>query len=397
MKKFIAVFAVFALYLCMAAFTYKEPIFNADNSDAEQDLADNVEEIVDELNLAELEAYLAQLNDEQLALLGGANLKEKIKAAISGNLSNQYGSFLSYIMSSIGMNILSCLPLIVSVILIAVAYNLISSLRGNFASDSVQNIVYFACVSLLLIILFTKIMGAVSTVRKTVESLREQMSIMFPILLTLMTAIGAGSSVAVYRPGVAILASGIAEIITAFILPAFLISIVLTAIGNLTDGVKLNKLSGFFSGSAKWLLGSAFFLFSAVMAVQGITASVYDGVSVRAAKFAISKYVPVIGGYLSDGLNLVISGSVLVKNSVGLTGIVLLFVSVLPIVLQLVTLSLGLRFAGAVIEPFGDGRMSSLVTDLSKNLILLVAIVLAIAFLYFVFLLLIVCTGNLAL
>ena len=63
----------------------------------------------------------------------------------------------------------------------------------------------------------------------------------------------------------------------------------------------------------------------------------------------------------------------------------------------MLVLNLSLRFAGAVIEPFGDGRMSALVTNLGKNLTLLISIVLAIAFLYFVFLILIVCTGNLAL
>ena len=169
----------------------------------------------------------------------------------------------------------------------------------------------------------------------------------------------------------------ILQIIIVFILPAFIISVVLTAVGNLSDGVKLGKLSDFFSGSSKWLLGTAFFLFSAFMAVQGITASVYDGVSIRTAKFAISKYVPIIGGYLSDGLNLVMSGSVLVKNALGTTAIVLLFVSVLPVIIQVLVLNLSLRFAGAVIEPFGDGRMSALVTNLGKNLTLLISIVLA--------------------
>ncbi len=179
-------------------------------------------------------------------------------------------------------------------------------------------------------------------------------------------------------------------------MPAFVVSVVLTAVGNLTEGVKLGKLSDFFSSVSKWLLGTAFFLFSAFMAVQGITASVYDGVSVRTAKFAISKYVPVIGGYLSDGLNLVMSGSVLVKNAVGTTAIVLLFVSVIPVVAQILLLALSLRFAGAIIEPLGDSRMSAMVTGLGKNLTLLVSVVLAVTFLYFLFLVLIVCTGNLA-
>ncbi len=396
-RKHLAAVILIALYLVTAAFSFDSPQLNADNSEAEKDLGENVEEIVDNLDLAELEAYLAQLAESQKAVIGFGSIKNRIKAVINGNLSNDYGSFISYMASILGINVLSYLPVIAAVIAIAVAYNIMSSLRGKFASDSVQNIVYFACVSLLMVILFTQMFAMIGTVKQFVSDLQKQMSIFFPVLLTLMTAIGAGSSVAVYRPGVAILASGISELIIVFILPAFIISVVLTAVGNLSDGVKLGKLSDFFSGSSKWLLGTAFFLFSAFMAVQGITASVYDGVSIRTAKFAISKYVPIIGGYLSDGLNLVMSGSVLVKNALGTTAIVLLFVSVLPVIIQVLVLNLSLRFAGAVIEPFGDGRMSALVTNLGKNLTLLISIVLAIAFLYFVFLILIVCTGNLAL
>jgi stage III sporulation protein AE len=395
-RKFAAIIAVLFLYLSMASFTYAEPV-RADNSEAEKELADNVNDIVDNLDLAELEAYLATLSESQRAVIGTSGLKDRIKAVISGNLSDDYGSFLSYIASVLGVNIVNYLPIIVSVITIAVAYSLMSSLRGKFASDSVQNIVYFACVALLIVVLFTQIFSLIAAVRKTVTGLRNQMRITFPILLTLMTAVGAGSSVAVYKPGVAILIGGIAELITVFIIPAFIVSIVMTAVGNLSDGVKLGKLSGFFSNVSKWLLGTAFFVFTAFMAVQGITASVYDGVSVRTAKFAISKYVPVIGGYLSDGLNLVMSGSVLVKNAVGTTAIVLLFLSVIPTVVQILMLVLSLHFAGAVIEPLGDSRMSSLVSALAKNLTLLVSVVLAIAFLYFIFLLLIICTGNLAL
>ena len=398
----VAVFIVCALCGCAPshaeeyglAATYVQPY--AESSDPEKELAENVEEIVDTLDLTELEAYLATLSDEQRAVFGMSGMKSRIKAAITGDLSSDYGSFLSYIGNVLGVSVLNYLPVMAAVIAIAVAYNLLGSLRGKFAAASVQNIVYFACAALLIVLLFTQVFAAIAAVRKSVENLQKQMAMLFPVLLTLMAAVGAGSSVAVYRPGVAILSNGIAELVTAFILPAFIVSVVFTVVGNLTEGVKLGKLSDFFSSVSKWLLGTAFFLFSAFMAVQGITASVYDGVSVRTAKFALGKYVPIIGGYLSDGLNLVMSGSVLVKNAVGTTAMVLLFVSVVPVVAQILLLSLCLRFAGAVIEPLGDGRMSALVTGIGKNLTLLVSVVLAVSFLYFIFLVLIVCTGNLA-
>ena len=397
-RKFVIILILMLTYFSLVSYTFGESgDSGASNEDAEAELSQNVEEIVDNLDLSDLEEYLASLSGSQLALLGSGSIRERIKRAISGELGADYSSFFTYIVEVMGINLVNYMPMLISVITIAIAYNLLCSLRSKLASESVRNVIYFACAALLVILLFTQVFAVIKTVQSLINNLQRQMDIIFPILLTLMTAVGAESSVAVYQPGVAILSGGITELVTVIILPAFIISLVLTAIGNLSDGVKLGKLSDFFSSGAKWLLGTAFFLFSAFMGVQGITASVYDGVSVRTAKFALSKYVPIIGGYLSDGLNLVMSGSVLVKNALGTTAMVIILASVIPSLIQIVVLSLGLRLSGAIIEPLGDERMSGLVSSIGKNLTLLVAIVLAVAFLYFIFLVLIVCTGNLAL
>ena len=131
--------------------------------------------------------------------------------------------------------------------------------------------------------------------------------------------------------------------------------------------------------------------------MQGITASVYDGITVRTTKFALSKYIPVIGGYLSEGFNTVMAGSVLIKNSVGLTGVVILLVTVLPFIVNLVILSLSVKLAAAIVEPLGNARIVELLVGLSKSIGILIAILLGLAFLYFVLLLLVISTGNIAL
>jgi hypothetical protein len=77
-----------------------------------------------------------------------------------------------------------------------------------------------------------------------------------------------------------------------------------------------------------------FFSFFAFLSVQGIVVSVSDSVSMRLSKFALSKYVPIIGGYLSDGFNYLIAGSIVIKNAIGITAIYLLFLEFLPIYLS---------------------------------------------------------------
>jgi stage III sporulation protein AE len=184
------------------------------------------------------------------------------------------------------------------------------------------------------------------------------------------------------------------EIIVSAVIPLFILSSVFSVVGNLSETVRLKKMSGFFMKACKWILGTAFFLFIAFLSVQGITAAVHDGVSVRTAKFAISKYVPIIGGYLSDGFNLVMAGSALVKNAVGMTAVIILILTVLPVVSQTAVFNLSLHLTSAVAEPLGEKRISNILSELAKSTGTLIAVVLGAAFLYFIFLILVICTGS---
>ena len=356
----------------------------------------SIDDVIDELDLSELEAYLAGLTAEQKELLGGGDLKAFLKTIIDGDAID-FGTIVSYLLSCLGANAAMYIPLMMSLIAVAVAFNVINSVKGKFASESVESIIRFACIGIILLLLTTQVFFTVNSVVEMLGTLKKQTDIFFPIILTLMTAIGASSSVNVYRPAVIMFASGIINLITVIAVPLFIISLVFTAVGSLSSGIKLKEMSSFFSTVSKWVMSTAFFVFMAFLSVQGITASVYDGISIRTTKFALSKYVPVIGGYLSEGFNLIMAGSVLIKNSLGLTALILLLLTVVPYIIRITLLSLTLRLTAAISEPLGSSEITGVIGSFGKNLTVLIAIILGVTFMYFVFIMLIIATGNLSL
>ena len=265
----------------------------------EQSLTRNIDGILHEIDLSSLEQFVVGLTPGQQSVLGGGSALERIRAILHGEIALDYGNFFTYILEVAGISLLGFLPFMLGILAIAISINLIHSLRGKFASESVGNIVTFSGVALVSTILAVQLMIVIASARALIVGIQTQMNVVFPILLTLMAAAGGVNSAAVYQPAVAVLGSGIMSIVAAIIFPMFIISNVFTVVGNLSDTIKLKKMSTFFNSSCKWLLGTAFFLFIAFLSVQGITASIYDGVSVRTARFAISRYVPIIGGYLS--------------------------------------------------------------------------------------------------
>ena len=126
-----------------------------------------------------------------------------------------------------------------------------------------------------------------------------------PILLTLLVANGGTASSSVCQPSMVMFSTMVIEFIRSVVLPMSVFALVFTAVSNISSNVRVNKASAFFTNAASWLLGVLFMLFSAVTTVQGISAATIDGVSVRAAKFATKSYIPILGGYLADGFDIV--------------------------------------------------------------------------------------------
>lgn len=365
----------------------------ADETDAEEI---SVEELLNELDISALSEYFDTMTEDQKAFFG-SSLKAWLGKVANGEFKFEYSSFMKYLLSTLGGTLGSVLPILLSIIAIAVTISFVGGIKGGFASKSTDTLVNFAGITLVSVLILVEIYGAIGDVRSLVSSIRTQTEIVFPILFTLMTALGASGSIAIYQPAVAVFAFSITELVTTIALPALIVAIVFSVVGNLSGTVKLGGAAKFCISAAKWVLYTTFFLFLAFLSVQGITAAIYDNVSVRAAKFAMSKYIPVIGVYLSEGFNVILAGSVLIKNAVGLTAVVVLLMTVLPVLIKIIAVSLSLKLAGAITEPFEGGKITSLLNSVSSGVNLLIAVVCGLAFLYFVFLILLIASGNLVL
>ena len=169
---------------------------------------------------------------------------------------------------------------------------------------------------------------------------------------------------------------------------------VLNMVGNMSQEIKLKNFSNLFAAVIKWVLGLSLAAFTVFLTVQGITSATYDGLSFKAAKYAVSNTVPIIGSFLGSGFDLVIAGSVLIKNSVGSCGIFLLVIVLIVPLVQLITYNLFLKLAAAVTEPIGDAGISNFLSSLSGTVNYFTAGLLAVGFMYFITVLLLICSSN---
>lgn len=364
-----------------------------EEQEAAKNIGQEVENRINELNLNEFEIFFQQLEDEYLKSMG-ASIKDIIKGIIDGKTKLDINTIFNSIVKMLLNSVMKMVPMMIMIIIIAILFGIFSGLSSGFAKASTNQIIYIVCYGAIITILGYAVADIVISVKKTITAMDTLMGYAFPLLLTLTAALGGVGSAAVYQPLMTVMTTLMVKLINVFILPLFIASTVFGIVGNLSDSIKLEKLNKTTKSIAEWTLRIIFSLFVTFITAQGITGTAFDTVTIKSAKFALSSYVPILGGYLSEGFDLVLASCVVIKNALGLCSIILLFFIVLAPLVKIIALIFALRIASAIIEPVSDARISNLLYTTSKNLVTLVAIVAGFAFLFFIMVMLIIITCN---
>ncbi|MCL2771450.1 MAG: stage III sporulation protein AE [Firmicutes bacterium] len=359
----------------------------------EREISSNVSSQLNNLDFSVLDNIVKKLSEGELSIFGGSSFIDKVKEIVSGEFATSYESLFRVLLGFVFDEVLAFLPILALLVGVAVLGSIVSSLRSG-GQGGVSELVHFVCYGVIVVIVSYIFIDFVVLTTETINLIKTQMDVVFPILLTVMTAMGGVVSANIYQPAVLIFSNVIMQLVRLILVPLIIFSFIFTILSNISSGIKLDKFVKFFSSSYKWIVGTSFTIFMAFLTLQGITASVYDGVSVRTARYAIKGTVPIVGGFLGDGFDMILAGSGLIKNAVGVVGIVLLLAIVLIPIIQMVIFSLGIRLVSAVIEPICDSKISNFLYGVSKCIPMLIACILAVSFVYMIMITLIMFTAN---
>ena len=238
-------------------------------------------------------------------------------------------------------------------------------------------------------------MNSVINTKNIFFTLKNIMEVSFPILLTLMATSGASASVSIYKPIMALMSGSIIELFINFLLPIFIVVMVLVVADNLTDNIKLSNLTNLLSKVYKWTVGIIFGLFTTILAMFGVTAGSYDTISFKTAQYSVKNYIPFVGGYLSGGFSIIACASVLIKNSIGLACFILILIMILKPIITILIIKLFLGLLSATLQNIADKKIITFCLGTSKALNMLIAVIASVCAMFLIFIGLCITTGNL--
>ncbi len=348
--------------------------------DAEQVLQEGTEQIISELDLQELEKFY------QPEAFDGQTLKQAIASLTQNGLSDLSAEqALNAIFGALLAELAGNWRFAAEILAMLLLMSLLRNMNSSFGSE-VSKAAFYAGYITVAGVAVAVLSDCVRICSNAVQLLCNIVEGVAPVLILLLTGMGGSKTSGVLSPVLAGLTGSIFTVITTVVFPLILIYAVLSIASNFSTAIRLGKLADLLESVVKWLLGILFIVFLGVTALKGIAGASIDGISFKTAKYTVDKMVPVIGGMFSETLDTIMACSLIVKNAVGIVGLISLVCLIGAPIATLVANQFLLKFSAAAAEPFAEKRSVGLLSAMGKTVQLLTVTLLACTAMAFIFL-----------
>ncbi|MBP2652999.1 MAG: stage sporulation protein [Firmicutes bacterium] len=350
-------------------------------------------QLLNSLSIEEVNNFIVKINrelDEDIPQLNLASIQQIADKGLELDWATVKQVILSRFFREMAVNI----HLMGKLIFLAVLSALLQNLLNSFERSTISLLAYSICYIFMLVIALTAFFNALTLARTTVEAMVGFMEALLPLLISLLAGVGAVTSAALFTPMMMFVVTSVSIIVKDVVLPLLFLAAVLQCVNYFSDHYRLSNLSNLLRQVGMVVQGFTMVIFVGIITIQGVAGGVADGIGLRTAKYAASTFIPVVGKMFADTVELVMGASLLVKNAIGIFGIVMVFtICVFPLI-KLISLILIMKVAGALVQPLGDERTANSLDVMGNNLMLIFVAVLTVALMLFLAITIIIGVGS---
>lgn len=345
------------------------------------------------LNVGELELILEDILRGNESFVPRVNLREDILSLVKGEKKIDSGQLIKGIAKLFFNEIYNNLNLIIQILIITIACAFLTNLQTTFKKDTVSQLAHYACYVILAMQIMNSFNLALELGKNTVENMVKFMQLLLPALLTLLTAIGGVTSRTIFHPVLIGAVNIIGTLIKDIVFPLIFFTFIISVIGNISQKVQFSKLSQLMRQIIIVIISASFTVFIGIITMYGLGANI-DGVTIRTAKFAVDNFIPIIGKFLSDAMEVVVGCSSILKNGVGIVGLLSLFLICVVPAIKIIIIIFIYKTVAALVEPIASINISNFYSQVANSLLLILVGILSVATMFFITITVIVEAGN---
>lgn len=372
---------VILISICLFALSFS-------SSAKAEEMQKNIDKVIDGIDFRTVDG----LKVDYPGMDQPVGIKEAIRLIVSGN-SIMSEDILSLVISGFLRQVARLGTLALSIILPAT----LSSLTNYICLEGKR--LQLLGKSLLLVLILVPVVVCVfdelEHTRLTIISTTERMDRILPLLLTLLTAVGGSASSAFLHPVVVAASGSMVYLAREVILRLVMCTCAVTTVNHLSSRMHLTRMARLLRSAVCWLLGVSFTVFLGAMSVQGVCSATADGVTIRAAKYAVDNFVPIVGGMFSDTMDTLVGCTLIVKNALGITAILVLSGAMLMPMIRTFAVAAVIKICTAFLEPIAQPEVITAIEDFSGTIVLFLITLLCVCTMYFLLIVQLLLMGNL--
>lgn len=282
--------------------------------------------------------------------------------------------------------------IMVKLVLLAIVTAMFTNLSGSMTQGMVKENGFYITYLVMTALLLSSYTLIYQLAWETVEDI---LGIMQTLIPTYMVAVGMSSGVTssvVLQDGMVLGITVVSFAVEKVVFPIIQLFVVLGLINNLMEKDHFSKLTELLQTLVNWLLKSVLAFVVGINAIKSMLAPATDSVTATALQRGLT-VIP--GGQAVNAVSGVIIGSgVLIKNAVGVGGILVLALAVSVPVLKMTVFILLYKVIAAMLQPIADARMIRGINSISQGGQLLISSVLAVIVLFMVSIAIIAVSTN---
>ncbi len=315
-------------------------------------------------------------------VLPNVDIGELITSGLKGDIDLSF--FQKIVTVALGDEMIVAIRLMITVLIVIVINSICKAILENLGNEETTKIVYTLQYLMVVILVSTSLVSILKITGEAIDKLVNFMNLLVPLFTTLVLATGSIATTNMAQPILLFIINFIGNFSNNFLIPILLISCVLSIISNISERVQITGMAKFLRSSIVWCLGIILTIFTSVISLEGTLSASVDGLTAKTTKAAVTNFIPVVGKILGDATETVLGCANILKNTVGIIGVIIITGIVLLPIIKIAIFTVCFKLTSSVGSIVADAKIVKLISEIADTYKILLAILFAVSVMFII-------------
>lgn len=327
---------------------------------------ESVERITDAISYEDVQKALDQLLEDNSFSFAGC-----VEKVVKGEIPFSLDGIWEILRETLFTGILQDREMLVTLILLAVTGAILANFSELVQGKEVANMSYYVVYLLFFSIVFRSFLRLNQMAETTLTGMLDFMKALAPTFFLSMTFSEGVTASGAYYQFVIVMITVVEYILVWVILPMIQMFFVLHMANQLLEKDMFSKMAELIRDVIRFVLKVLFGVMMGFEIIESLILPLTSKIE-QSAIMKLSNGIPGVGGMASGVLSMVLCAGTLVKNAIGVVGILGMLIFCGVPMLKLLIQKFVYQFLGALLQPVSDQRIVRCFQAVSDTVLLLV-------------------------